>query len=283
VATGFGNAIPLETTRRLGLGRIDVVADLPVVSAVFGYSRRSADPTYKEENAAGDFATSIRPFPVLDQDAARSLGSALGENTVPILAREALHEGIALFLDPAAVIKWLQVQGVTLVGDSSEEQLATLLGLLEPVDRLYDNIWELPVRRLVWGLLHSVSHCALKALSRVAGIEATGLAEYLFVPLLGTVVYSTATMQLGGVHTVANHRLSEFLDTIREEAERCLYDPDCLHRESACHGCIHVPEIACRAFNHGLARSFLVGGRSPWVPAADQTRTVGFWEVTAPG
>ena len=103
----------------------------------------------------------------------------------------------------------------------------------------------------------------VEGLRPIGGIEATSAAEYLFLPLLGTVVYSTTTMQLGGVQSVARHRLAEFLDTLQEEAGRCMYDPDCLHRQGACHGCIHVPEISCRVFNHGLSRSFLIGGRAP--------------------
>ena len=280
-AAGLETVVRPATLARLGVARIEIVSDLPVVTAVFGYSRRSPDPTYTEEGAAQAFPTSIRPFPTLDREAARILSRPQAEGTVPILAREGLHEGLALYLDPSSVIRWLANSGVRARGDTERQQLTSLLEMLEPVDRFYDDIWDLPARRLVFGLLHSFSHCALRALGRVAGIEATSVAEYLFPPLLATVVYSTATVQLGGVQSVARHRLAEFLETLQEEAGRCMYDPDCLHREGACHGCIHVPEISCRVFNHGLSRSFLVGGRAPWLPAADQTHLDGFWEITA--
>lgn len=269
-----------ETLGRLGLSRIELVSDLPVVTAVFGYTRRSIDPTYSEEGAAAPFPTAIRPFPALDAEAARILGRPQAEGTVPILAREGLHEGLALFLDVASVAAWLHTFGIQLAGGTERERMTALLGMLEPVDRLYDDVWSLPVRRLVFGLLHSFSHCALRALGRVAGIEATSVAEYLFMPLLGTVVYSTATVQLGGVQAVAQSRLVEFLDAVQEEAARCLYDPDCLHRDGACHGCIHVPEISCRVFNHGLSRTLLVGGHAPWAPVADQSKMLGYWELT---
>lgn len=278
---GPAMSLPTDTLPRLGVARIEIVFDLPVVTAVFGYTRRSSDPQYTEEGAAAPFPTSIRPFPVLDREAARILSRPQAEGTIPILAREGLHEGLVLYLDPGSVIHWLRRRGLEFEGASEHDRLAALLTALEPVDRFYDGIWQQPVRSHVFGLLHSLSHCALKALGRVAGIEATSLAEYIFLPLLASVVYSTTTVQLGGVQSVARHRLAELLDGIQEEAGRCLYDPDCLHREGACHGCIHVPEISCRVFNHGLSRSFLVGGRAPWVPAGDQSRLLGYWEVTA--
>jgi hypothetical protein len=269
------------TLIRLGLAKIETVSNLPVIAAVFGYTRRSADPTYQEEAAAAPFPTTLRPFPVLDREAARVLARPQAEGTVPILAREGSHEGLALYLSPSSVLEWLGRCGVPVPGETEQGRLTALLGMLEPVQPFFDDVWELPVRRLVFGLLHSFSHCALKALGRVGGMEATSVAEYLFPPLLATVVYSTATVQLGGVQAVARHRLAEFLDVLQEEAARCLYDPDCLHRDGACHGCIQVPEISCRAFNHGLSRSFLVGGRTPWAPASDQTRVLGYWELTA--
>jgi hypothetical protein len=263
------------------VAKIEMVYDLPVIATVFGYSRRSADPTHQEDGGAEPFPTTIRPFPVLDREAAMVLARPQAEGTVPILAREGRHEGLALYLSAPSVLDWLQRSGVHLPGATVEERLTRMLGVLEPVQPFYDNVWKLPIRRLVFGLLHSFSHCALKALGRVGGMDATSVAEYLFPPLLATVLYSTATVQLGGVRAVAQHRLAEFLDAVQEEAERCLYDPDCIHREGACHGCIQVPDISCRAFNHGLSRSFLVGGRAPWAPAADQTRLIGYWEITA--
>ncbi len=97
----FVNATPVgtPTLARLGIARIELVSDLPVVTGVFGYTRRSTDPTYTEEGAAEPFPTSIRPFPVLDAEAARILGRPQAEGTVPILAREGLHEGLALYLE----------------------------------------------------------------------------------------------------------------------------------------------------------------------------------------
>lgn len=283
VATAEGLTGATEAIRRLGLRRIELVSDLPVIASTFGYSRRSPDPTYVEQGGASPFPTTLRPFPVLDDEAARILGRPQAMGTVPILAREGSHEGLAIYLDPLPLFRWLARHGVDVgnEGLTERDRLTRLMTMLEPIDRNYDDIWQCPTRRLVYGVLHSVSHCAMKAVSRLAGLEAMGVAEYLFLPLLCTVIYATGSVQLGGIAAAVQHRLMELLEAIQEEALRCIYDPDCLHRHGACHGCIHVPEIGCRVFNHGLSRSFLVGGAMPWTGVESRVSINGFWEETA--
>lgn len=270
---------------RLGIRRIEYVEDLPVITSVFGFSRRSADPIYREEAANQDFPTTIRPFPSLDDDAARVLQRPQAAGTTPILAREGTHEGLAIFLEPRVVFAWLAELGLPTPEITDQDRLASLLGSLESMidDKYHDRVWTRPRRRLVFGLLHTLSHCAMLAMSRTAGLEETSVSEYLFLPLLSTVVYSTSSTSLGGVRATARDRLFEFLENLEDEAMRCLYDPDCLQRAGACHGCIHVPEIGCRVFNHGLSRALLVGGQAPWTPASQPNAVPGFWTIAAHG
>src|SRR5262249_25405942 len=68
---------------RLGIKTLEFVEDLPVITAVFGYSRRSPDPEYEEERAAQKFPTTLRSFPTLDDDAARVLGRPQAVGTTP--------------------------------------------------------------------------------------------------------------------------------------------------------------------------------------------------------
>jgi hypothetical protein len=200
---------------------------------------------------------------------------------MPILAREGEHEGIFMSLDPERVIPWLEINGITLP-DPQLPNIARILAALEPIDRdrYYDSIWQLPVRRFVFGLIHSLSHAAMRALTRYAGIDRTSVAEYLFLPLLGCVVYdSSSSFKLGGVATLVRDHLAAFLQTTADESVECLYDPDCTDHTGACHGCIHSPEISCRVFNHGLSRAFLLGGHAPWVDVSTDRTIIGYWEA----
>ena len=264
----------------LGLEELLYVDDLPIISATFGYTRRNFEPTY-EELGARNLPVQIRSFPPLQKAAAQRLGRADLVGTVPVLAREGEHEGIFLSLSPERVVAWLSLNGITLPSPQLPT-IARILGALEPIDndRYYDTIWQLPIRRMVYGLVHSLSHAAMRAITRYAGIDRTSVAEYIFLPLLGCVVYdSSSSFKLGGVATLVRDHLAAFLRNIADDSVECLYDPDCSDHTGACHGCLHSPEISCRVFNHGLSRAFLLGGHAPWADVSADTRVLGYWEM----
>jgi hypothetical protein len=264
----------------LGLDEVLYVDDLPVITATYGYTRRHFEPTYEELNAR-NLPVEIRSFPAVQKFAAQALGRTDLVGTIPILAREGEHEGVFLSLRPDLVIRWLEANGIALPNPELPG-IARIIAALEPVehDRFLDDIWALPIRRLVYGLIHSLSHAAMRAITRYAGIDRTSVAEYIFLPLLGFVVYdNSSSFKLGGIATLVRDHLAAFLQNISNEAVECLYDPDCTDHSGACHGCLHSPEISCRTFNHGLSRAFLTGGHTPWADASIDTTTVGFWEV----
>ena len=264
--------------RRLGIRDLRWVEDLPVITATYGYTRRSFEPTYQELGAAA-LPTQIRPFPSLDDRAARRLGQPEVKGTVPILAREAEHEGVFISLDEGRVVRWLAANGILLPNDATP-RIVAILRSLEPVDRYYDDIWECSVRRYVFGLVHSMSHLAMRAASRFAGVERTSISEYIFLPLLGTVIFdNSSNFRLGGMESMVRHQLAAFLESLSGSALDCLYDPDCVDHKGACHGCVHSPEISCRVFNHGLSRAFLIGGHAPWSDVASQQQIIGYWQV----
>jgi hypothetical protein len=267
-----------QAIRRLGLCELRTVSDLPMISATFGYTRRTFEPTYDELTAKG-LPTQIRAFTPVDREEARRMSRPDLQGTIPILAREGEHEGLFLALCPDRVVRWVELNGITLP-DPAGPPIVRLMRALEPVDRYYDNIWDLPVRRLVFGLIPSLSHAAMRAAGRYAGLERTSLAEYVFLPLLGAAVFdNSSSFKLGGLETLARDHLLAFLNALSEEAMTCLYDAQCIDHKGACHGCIHSPEISCRVFNHGLSRAFLTGGHAPWVDLATDRVITGYWEM----
>ncbi len=132
----------------------------------------------------------------------------------------------------------------------------------------------------MYGLIHSLSHLAMRAASRYAGVDRTSIGEYIFLPLLGTVVFdNSGAFRLGGMDMLVRDQLSAFLDGLANEATTCLYDTECIDHRGACHGCIHSPEISCRVFNHGLSRAFLIGGHAPWADISVEDYLVGYWQL----
>lgn len=276
-ASGLLHARVNEAISALGLREVLVVDDLPIITAAYGYTRRSFEPTYTELSAE-NLPTEIRPFPPLNRYAAVGLQRPDLAGCLPIPAREGDHEGLFLALDPPRVAAWLRANGIQIPDE--EQMLPSLLAALEPIDRYYDDIWSRPVRRMLFGLVHTLAHVAMRAATRFAGLERTSINEYLFLPLLGAVIYDSASaFQLGGLRTLARDHLLSFLEALADEGVSCLYDPECGDHRGACHGCVHSPEICCRVFNHGLSRAFLSGGHAPWVDVSTPTRIVGYWEM----
>jgi len=268
--------IPEASTlmKQLRIRELLLVNDLPLIAATFGYTRRSFEETYEELTQR--FPVQLRSFYPLDQYAARQLGRVELQGTIPILAREGQHEGIFLSLEPDAVLQWLIQNGMTFPGEGNAQE--RILTSLDPVQRTHQDIWRTQVRRWVFGLIHSLSHAAMRVLSRLAGVERTSLGEHIFLPLLGTVIYvNGGAFQLGHMEAVLRDHLRQFLVAIGEEGLACIFDPECGDHSGACPGCLHAPEIACRVFNRGLSRNFLLGGHRPWLPPEVQENARGFW------
>lgn len=266
-----------QLANNLGFCGIELLKDLPIVTSTFGYSRRSFDPVFKEQDK--QLSTHLIPFPVLNLSSARKAGYANLASKIPILAREGSHEGIFIYLDPNCIIKWLKANGILL--PNIENPRLSILSALEPVKRYYDDIWLLPIRRMVFGLIHTFSHVVMRAASLYSGLDRTSISEYVFLPLMGVAIYSNSmTGNFGAFETVIRDNLLNFLESIYSEGIECLYDPECSDQGGACVGCIHAPEVSCRYFNHGLSRSFLLGGPVPWLQIPnDDEKIIGFWEI----
>ncbi|HEY1657502.1 MAG TPA: hypothetical protein VGG14_04100 [Candidatus Sulfotelmatobacter sp.] len=164
----------------LGLSELLYVDDLPIITATYSYTRRDFEPIY-DELGAQNLPVEIRAFPSVQKAAAQRLDKMDLVGTIPILAREGEHEGIFMSLLPDRVIDWLALNDITLP-DAHLPPIARILAALEPIDRdrYYDSIWQLRIRRMVFGLIHSLSHAAMRAMTRYAGIDRTSVAEYIF-------------------------------------------------------------------------------------------------------
>ena len=78
-----------ETTRlrhSLGVAELLYVDDLPIITATYGYTRRSFEPVY-DELGAQNLPVEIRAFPSVQKYAAQQLGKMDLMGTIPVLAR----------------------------------------------------------------------------------------------------------------------------------------------------------------------------------------------------
>jgi hypothetical protein len=135
--------------------------------------------------------------------------------------------------------------------------------LLHPGDPGYGE-------RVLFRLLHSMSHQVLRALAVDSGYSETALSEYLFPYELSFAVHPNGGSEftIGGLRTVLEQNLDQVVDRAVDNAT-CIYDPNCMVTGGADHGCLQLPETACQSWNRFISRWDLFGS-----PEGD---VVGYW------
>jgi hypothetical protein len=251
-----------ESARRAGLASVVLAADFPITTASFGYSRADYQPN----------ACRLNPFPA-DPDYGGKF---------PIFVDVVQADAILLRLDHAAVIRWLSENGFSPTmprgEDSSLAARAHFVRLLDGVSLRQSIPNNQAEARLVFGLLHTFSHLAVRRAALLCGLEATSLSEYVLPRTLTCAIYCNHRFgaTIGALSALFEQSLAQWLTEVRS-SRRCVYDPVCIDRGGNCHACVHLAETSCRFFNLNLGRPFLFGGRDPF---AGEIR-VGFLDYLA--
>jgi hypothetical protein len=246
----------LETA---GISEAYVVSDLPVVSAVFGYSRSTPNPadcTLRGFNFD-------RKYP----------------NKTPIYVNPTETEGIVIVFDRWKILRWMQEnQFVSEIPERNDERglKQWFLKKIGPNEiPIYDEIPEiLTETKQVYSLIHTLSHILIRNAAGLVGMDKDSLAEVIFPTVPAVVIYTNNAhdFQIGGMHTLFETGIIPWIDMAFESVETCLYDPVCITSEASCHACLHISEISCTHFNRDLGRHYLIGREN------EQGRLLGFWE-----
>ncbi|MDP8955474.1 MAG: hypothetical protein M3N24_00720 [Actinomycetota bacterium] len=192
-------------------------------------------------------------------------------------------EALVFTLDARRVARWLVANGAASRDDLEEPGGVSrwLASKMADYDGRLPPPWEPekePDRsdaeygpRLLFRLLHSVSHQVLRGLSVDSGFSETALSEYLFPYALAFAIHPNGGSEftIGGLRTVIEQNLDEIVQRATEN-DVCIYDPNCMvANRGADHGCLQLPETACQAWNWFISRWELFGS-----PDGD---VVGYW------
>jgi hypothetical protein len=264
----------LAAMRDLGLSDLRVMTDLPVMLCAIGYSRWM--PEHRRVRTGEELTASLRLFPQ-------------HQNRHPIYTAENTTEGLLFTLDPYQWAAWLaENDAVALPEPGFADEPAARAWLIRLMPQflstsqayLQRQPWEENVppvhapTALSFGLLHSMSHLFLSSAQSCVGFQTDSLAEYLF-PIAGSgLIYAGGHKEytLGGIVSVFQQDMLQWLRGARETAYRCLLDPLCRQKGGACHTCIYL-RFSCQHYNRTLSRSFLTGGRV----AGHAEVIVGYW------
>ncbi|GGM50601.1 hypothetical protein [Haloarcula argentinensis] len=255
---------------QMGILDIGVTSEFPLLKGVYGYHR-----TFNEQED-DKLTPAVRTFPPIKVED--------GDWRTPIYTTRSKTEAAIVQLDPCAVGHWLSEAGYN-IADTQDMDLpearATLYAAMEPVEPYSTDVETNEkyneVTRAVHRLLHTMSHLLMQRASVHSGIEETSFAEYLFTDALATAIYSNNTQNYtaGGLFTLTDRNLDDWLLSTLNQGERCMYDSTCAEiRGGACHACLHISEIGCQHFNKNLSRIDLYGERIA------KNAPTGFWKLT---
>lgn len=241
---GTGDRRGWDAAKRLGLESVALATEFPITTATFGYSRVDYQPA----------GCRLNPFP-----ADRDHGGKF-----PVFVDVIQADAILLRLDPSLVLEWMSANGFPAALPTGTDSTISARGyFVRLMDRLALRESVQDERgRLVFGLLHSLSHFAIRRAALLCGLDSTSISEYLLPRTLTCAVYCNHRFgaTIGALSALFEQSLAEWLAEVRS-SRSCIYDPVCLDRGGNCHACSHLAETSCRFFNLNLGRPFLYGGR----------------------
>jgi hypothetical protein len=234
-----------------------LLGDFPVTYLAVGYCRSGFGPREAD----------LVPY--------RGRLSRSGPVTTLLHANPSTTEALLFGLDPDRVLRWLLANGLVTQAQvpdvrSMKRWFAASLDAGNGQPPAFADGASAAER--LFGLLHTISHQILRALAVDSGYSETSLAEYLFPYELAFALHPNDRSEsaIGALRAVLEQNLDAVLNRALEN-DTCMYDPNCMEANNgADHGCLFLPETACRCWNQYLSRHYLYG--SP-----DNSLT-GYWD-----
>lgn len=166
-------------------------------------------------------------------------------------------EGILFQLDFKKILQWLH---------ENRKQIGINVNVLPSIDTdAYTHLRSLILnnencKEAVTKLLHTYSHMLIQQSTIDTGLDIQSLSEIICPYTCSIFIYSTNSINIGGLEFTYDYHLIDWFSRVRELAEDCPQDPACMVDEGgACNACSYIPEFVCCNFNQDIDRSTLVG------------------------
>jgi len=177
-----------------------------------------------------------------------------------VFMRNFKTEGIVFQLNYKLVLRWLNNNGIS---DLDVEKFESKTN--DEIEKIYRKriINDSESREAVITLLHTYSHMLIQQSSVDTGLDLRSLSEILYPMNASIFIYSTNSINTGGLEFTFDYHIVDWLQRIYDLASDCPQDPACILDENgSCNACSFVPEFVCCDFNNNLDRSSLIGNTS---------------------
>lgn len=258
-----------KTAEKFGIKTVQASGNVPFVFCSYGYTRKDSDPV---EAAKSKKPITLNAFPQERNEKKNVYATKL--NT----------EGILFEIDRKRIVEWLlsnEFLSEHAAPDiSSDIELKKWFINYVNTDKIstFSNInrMEDSITYYVYNLLHSMSHSLLRQAAYLCGLDKNSLSEYILpnIPAIFIYCQNSQGFSLGALFNLFEAYFDKWLTSMRNELEKCIFDPICIERDRACAGCLYLNEISCVHFNKDLDRRFLIG----WYDKDSGERIYGFWE-----
>ena len=247
----------------LGFSKVQLCSGVPIITCSYGYTR------YRK---CGD-GVKLRGFP--REMEKRNVYAARLET-----------EGILFEFDKEKILRWLLLNGFITEDDMPVD--TSEIGLKSwYLDRIkpnaigtfseIDDSQETHITKVVYTLIHSVSHSLIREAAEICGLDSDSLAEYILPNVPAVFIYCSNSqgLSMGALYSAFQTHFDKWLKHARTRSKKCLFDPICIGKEKACVGCMFLNEVSCQHFNKDLDRSYLCGH----FDVQKSKRIKGFWEI----
>lgn len=263
----------LNLAKKLKFKNIYSVADIEVINTAFGYTRR-----YQSPESVLDEKETFKLCAFTEKD----------HPGVPIFYNiRNKTEGIVIDLDPKAVYQYIkqaladslrfhQLKDESAIQDWFLNKNNVDPGLIKPFNDIeVDSTNTAQITKVVYNILHTISHLALQSISKLSGLDKDSLTEMIFPNLCSILIYAQTTQAivLGALTSMFDKQVYDLLQSIGKDAEVCPFDPLCMETTNgSCLACTYLSEPSCEHFNKDLSRRYLYGYHGK------KTDIQGFWE-----
>lgn len=252
-----------ELASRFGFSNAQLCSSVPIVFCSYGYTR-------KEQ--FGD-RIKLRGFP--REMEKRNIYAARLET-----------EGVLFEIDRKRIINWLLENRFISDADKpksdNEYDLKMWfldkiqIDLITPFTEIDDSSYKGKITKVVYTLVHSISHALIREAAEVCGLDKSSLSEYILPNIPAIFIYcaNSQGFSMGALYSAFQSQFDKWLKHAKENSKKCIFDPICINHDKACAGCLFLNEVSCKHFNKDLDRSYLSG----YFDVQKQEKLKGFWE-----
>lgn len=169
-----------------------------------------------------------------------------------IMIRDYPSECISFKFDKGRLLDWLKNNDLLTNPKIEVNKISNYSAIINSDDN---------AKKHVFTLLHTFSHLMMQVADDYTGLDLQSYGELIDPVNAKVIIYSTSSINCGGLEEAFTTSLSFWLGRLEGLAEGCPQDPACMMDENgACNACSYLPEIVCCCFNEDLDRGTLIGG-----------------------